>query len=202
MNEKDISRHIKRLYILVGCLIVAFVVLAFLVWRKSPHEILRQELHDLSFQMAQQPIPIHEQEETKRIREETLESRIKEANTIILCKHDVQWGKVCCRVTEVLKHRGSQTIPASIGEPLARHERRIERDETSGEGMITFFNPSFSHPSSGLVIHDGKVTDSRGYPDRPVRKFTVKEVVQMIESANHTSEGIRQSADGQSKPTM
>jgi hypothetical protein len=203
-NEIGVSRHIKRLYILTGCLVVAFVVLALLVWRKSPHEILRQELRDLSFQMAQQPVPIHEQEESRRIREQTLESRMKEAHTILLCKHDVKWGKVRCQMTEVWKHDGSHTLPVSIGEPLAHHERKLERDVTPGQGMITFLNPSMSHPSSGLMIHNGKVVDAHVDPSRPPqdpyvrREFTVEEVKQMIETANKTPEQI---SEGRTRPT-
>ncbi len=204
MNETDVPRHVKRLYILVGCLAVAFMVLALLVWRKSPREILRQELRDLSFQMAQQPVPIHEQEEATRIREQTLESRIQEAHTILLCRHDVKWGKIRCEMTEVLKHDERYTLPVPIGDPFAHHERKLGRDETPGEGMITFLNPSTKYLSSGLVIHNGRVVDAHVDPSRPPhdpyvsREFTVEEVKQMIESANKTPEHI---SEGRGRPS-
>lgn len=194
MNEtnpmSDASRHIRRLYVFFGVLAVSFVILAFLVWRKSPHEILRQELRDLSFQMAQQPMSPEWETEAMRIREQSIEDRIMEAKAIVLCKHSTSWGNTRCEVTRILKQVPGFELPCSVGNPIKGHERKVDRDVSPGEGTITFFTRSSPSPSSSLIINDGCVTDAHVDPSRPahdpyvLREFTVEQVVKMIETAN------------------
>ena len=200
MNENHIDpisklkRHVWRLYVLFGVLAVTFVLLAALVWWRSPHEILRNEIRNISLEMAQRPLSPEEAAEAKRIREQTLEDRIAGAKAIVLCEHTINRGKTKCKVTRILKHETGFNLPYSVGNPILEHERKIERNVSRGEGMITFLTDSFAYPSSALAIHHGLVTDSHVDPSRPPhdpyvrREFTVDQVVKMIETVNQASE--------------
>lgn len=202
MNENQtdqiprLMRHIKRLYLFIALLASAFLILAALVWWRSPHEILLKELRDLSFQMAQQPIPPEQEAEIKHDREQSLEDRIAEAKAIVLCQHTISWGKVKCKVVRILKHEPGFKLPYDVGKPISDHERKVERDALPGEGQITFLTGSSFSPWSSLVINNGHVTDSYVDPSRPSndsdvwRDFTVEQVIQMIETANKASEAL------------
>ena len=211
MNENHIdpisklSRHIKRLYVFFGLLALAFVVLTTLVWWRSPHEILQDEIRKISLEMANRPLSPEEKVEHKRIREQTLENRIVEAKAILLCEHTINMGKTKCKVTRILKHEAGFNLPYSVGNPISEHERKKERDTPPEEGMITFLTDSFAYPSSALAINHGLVTDAHVDPSRPTydpyvrREFNVDQVVKMIETANQASQAIGAEAAPQSQ---
>lgn len=196
MNENHIdpisklSRHIKRLYVLFGLLTLAFVVLTVFVWWRSPWEILHKELRNISHEMANRPLSPEEKLENKRIRVQTLENRIVEAKAILLCEHTIKRGKTNCKVTRILKHEAGFNLPYSVGNPISEHERKVERDVSPDEGMISFLTDSFAYPSYAIVINHGIVDDGHVDPSRPTsdpyvrREFTVDQVVKMIETAN------------------
>lgn len=197
-NQSDpisgVMRHIRRLYVFLALLASAFVVLAALVWWRSPHEILLAELRKVSLDMAQRPIPVDEQAELKREREQKLEDRIADAKAIVLCEDTRSWGRPMCKVTRILKQEPGFHLPYSVGNPIPDHVQRESRDMPPHDGMITFLTGSSFFPSSSLVINNGRVTDAYVDPSRPsydpyvTREFTVEQVIEMIGTANKVPE--------------
>jgi hypothetical protein len=122
----------------------------------------------------------------------TLQSLVAAAHTIVLCEHRVRWGRIRCRVTQILRLSPHASAGVAVGDPILHHQDKVESNERPGEGMVTFLCSPRLSASHGFAIHDGRIMDydfhaltSSGEPYLR-GEWTVAEVIEMIETANKT----------------
>jgi len=195
-DANQLRKHITTLYALFGLLVVAFVILAVSVWRRSPEAILQEQLRAIHREASKAPpFGAPQYAAIMRLSEQTIADRIAEAKAILLCRHTVGSGHVRCEFVEVLKQEDDFTIPYQVGEPIPNHEVDLEESGQSEEGCITFLTGSSFNPYSTLMIHDGCVSGSRVDPSLPAsapfahEDFTVEQVRELIQSPGSSVSG-------------